>query len=1374
MTEDYTEARDRLLKACGYTPILAADSFFSFRLEGNKGLSADQLYQRGQQLFRRMTAPGRVAEEVEFAIMRGWIGHVISKKARAALGARDVKNAAELIAALQDFLILDGERSEGQAVVFRKGWNSEASRERPSGGVTCYKCGRVGHKAADCWGVKKEVGVPKAGPPVSGGVSVKIVCYTCGEEGHKSPQCPRNLKASEKAKVKPIKRVWSSPSGCVQLAGVVNGHEAQVLFDSGADISIVPEEMVEPSLFSGGRVAVKPFGATTAMILPLAEVAFKIGELSWSETVAVAPMSEESENEVLCNLRLQSERGLQLVLMANGVEHREVSRVTTRAQTRQEREKGEDSVRKEPSADTLVPDGLDVGNVPGEEVELAAPELESLDAVEELFLENEEFEEDEDGEECYKLREDAKAGENLDVPPVRSVKDSRKHLIEETGRDPTLAVWRALADKREKGLVWEDGLMFKSVRTQVLDEEKVLVLPKMFRAKVLVLAHDKLGHMGARRVKALVKARFSWPGLGKDVVEYVRSCPECQRCAKAQARKAPLMERRVFSEPFEVMGVDIVGPFPKGRGGCTHLLTVVCMATRWPEAVPLRSITARAVATGLGEVFCRTGIPLQLVSDQGTQFVGKVVRGLCSNLNIDKVKTTPYHPEGNGTCERMHGTLGAMLTKAAIAGQDWVGQVPFALFALRAAPNRDTGFSPFELVFGRRVRTPLDILHQGWAEVEFSELDTEEWAEWLVEKLEVWHSVMKERGEVASHKRKMTFDKKSVTREFEVGEEVLCRIPGMIPKLRESWHGPYPIVGKLNRVDYEVDLGKGRTRVLHINNLKKHWVREAEIMRLVVVAEDFEEDEAIGVKLSGRCVSFKDEWMCELKGEFPDVFSEVPGRTGVCQLAIRTGESAPIALAPHRVPDRLKKEVKEEVEKLLDLGVVVVSTSPWASPIVPVPKKDGGLRLCIDYRQLNSVTQSDPYYMVCFDEILERVGQSACISKIDLRKGFYQIEVEEESRAKTAFITPYGKFEFIRMPFGLKNAPGIFQRFMDIVLRGCYGWAAPYIDDVVVFSGSGRDHVGHLTKVFEALRDHGLTLNEGKCLFGMEQLEYLGHLIGKGQVAVPEHRVSAMKEYRQPKSKRDMRAFLGSAGYYRRFVPGFAKMSCLLTPATSKPAPSVVCWDDGMLEAFHNLCVSLCNMCVLIVPSLEDCFCLNTDASGRGIGATLNVIREGVERPVAFFSKQLMGAQKFYTATELECLAIFKAIHKFSHFLWGRRFEVRTDHRALVALLKSKVLNRRLHGWVLKLMDYDFVIIYRPGAYNLDADGLSRQAWDNQEPVEEERAAEDGCRFSVGGGCGDQPHCRALLSMGSRTALELVVFIVCDLVELLSVCHLCV
>ena len=581
--------------------------------------------------------------------------------------------------------------------------------------------------------------------------------------------------------------------------------------------------------------------------------------------------------------------------------------------------------------------------------------------------------------------------------------------------------------------------LFQTKLTHTTELVHVLVLPKVFRRQVLEVAHENLRHMRARRVKALLSQRFAWPGLGQDVIQHVRSCDVCQRCSKVQ-KKVSMIPRKVMSEPFEAMGVDIVGPFPKGKGGCRFLLTCICLASKWPEAIPLKSITARAVSAGLMEIFSRTGMPLELVSDQGAQFIGKVTSQLCKAMHIDKLKTTPYHPEANGTVERMHGTLGAMLTKAASQGLDWTGQVPFALFAIRAAPNRETGFSPFELVFGRRVRTPLDILHQGWADLDFEQLNTDEWADWLKDKLQVWHSVMRERGDHAVEKRKEYFDRKTVARTLNPGDLVLCRVPGMAPKLAESWHGPYRVLEKVNQVDYRIEFDKKRQKVLHINNLKLYMVREAAVLRVSIVAEDFSEDDSTRMKMEGYCEDFDRKKLPLLLEKYPDVVSDVPGKTDVATLDIKTGDSSPLASKPYRVPDVLKSDVREEITKLVDLGVVVESVSPWASPIVPVP--------CVDYRRLNNVTQGDPYYMSTLDEILERVGPSRCLSKLDLSKDFYQIAVSESSVDKTAFVTPFGKYAFTRMPFGLRNAPSIFQRTMEIVPRGCYEFAAPYIDDV--------------------------------------------------------------------------------------------------------------------------------------------------------------------------------------------------------------------------------------------------------------------------------------------------------------------------------------
>ena len=1030
---------------------MAADKLFGFRVDQVKGLTADQLYHRGQHLLRRVIAPARLSEEVEFSLLRGWVGVVIPKRARAAMDARNIKNASGLVNALQDFLVLEGDKCEGQTATFKRS-SGEFVRDRGSP-LTCYKCGKAGHKAADCW--KGGTGSPKTGSASSGGVASRvIVCFTCGEEGHKSPQCPRNVKndkgGSKDAKPKSVKRVWRSQPKCVLLNGEVNGHSTPILLDSGAAISIIPESMVNEDQKTGASVAVKPFGASKPMLLPIASLPFSIGDLEWEETVAVAPLQEGVEEEVLYSLDLLSDRGLQLVVMANSVEPREVFRVTTQAQAKTDLEEREKELSMEAedraTARPLCVTGSDMQEEDVEEGGVLGRQEE--DVVDLLGIEKETYDDDEE-EDVFEMRQEVGGTPDLEVPSVKAGSGSRTALISETRDDPSLLQWRALAEKGEKGFLWENSLLYKTVTNHVMDVVRLLVLPKSFRKRVMDLAHERLSHMGSRRVLSLLRQKFSWPGMGQDVIKHCRSCPSCQKCSKSRARQVPMVERKVLSEPFQSMAFDLVGPIPNGKGGYRYLLTCICMASKWPEAIPIKCMTANAVAQGMLEIFSRTGVPLRLLFDEGSQFVGKVISKLCENLHVEGIQSTPYHPVGNGVVERMHSTLGAMLTKAAKQGLNWVGQVPFALFALRSAPNRDSGFSPFELIYGRHVRTPLDILHQGCAQKEFEQLDTDEWAQWLVERLECWHDVARERGECASSKRKEEFDRKALDRVLEEGDMVLCKIPGAAAKLEESWHGPYRILEQLNRVNFRVEVGKGRQKVLHINNLKKYWLREVDVLRMAVVAEDVSDDMVVGLKMSGKCSDFDEKIVEVLKQEYPSVFSNEPGKTDACELVIRTCDSPPIASAPYRVPDRLKNEVKEEIDHLVEMGVATASHSPWASPIVPVAKKDGKIRLCIDYRKLNGVTQPDPYYMNTLDEILEKVGDSRCLSKLDLSKGFYQIGVEEKSVEKTAFISPFGKYSFRRMPFGLRNAPAVFQRTMEEVLRGCYHCAAPYIDDIL-------------------------------------------------------------------------------------------------------------------------------------------------------------------------------------------------------------------------------------------------------------------------------------------------------------------------------------
>ena len=328
---------------------------------------------------------------------------------------------------------------------------------------------------------------------------------------------------------------------------------------------------------------------------------------------------------------------------------------------------------------------------------------------------------------------------------------------------------------------------------------------------------------------------------------------------------------------------------------------------------------------------------------------------------------------------------------------------------------------------------------------------------------------------------------------------------------------------------------------------------------------------------------------------------------------------------------------------------------------------------------------------------------------MDLIRGYWQVPVAEKAREKTAFVTPFGLYQFRMMPFGLQGAPATFQRMMDQLLRGLEGFAAAYLDDLVIYSDSWEEHLLHIKKVFDRLREAGLTAKPRKCQFAMKQCIYLGHVVGNGVIR-PEHsKVEAMMSFPVPQTKKQVRAFLGVTGYYRKFIPNFATVAAPLTDLIRKNRPNQVVWTSTCDKAFTELKKQLCSDPVLKSPDFDRAFILQTDASNRGVGAVLSQIDDnGEEHPVAYFSRKLLEREEKYSTIEKECLAIKLAIQAFRVYLLGKPFTIQTDHRSLEWLDRLKENNARLTRWSLALQPYKFTVQYRMGKANSNADGLSR------------------------------------------------------------------
>nr|VZI47949.1 unnamed protein product [Spirometra erinaceieuropaei] len=449
--------------------------------------------------------------------------------------------------------------------------------------------------------------------------------------------------------------------------------------------------------------------------------------------------------------------------------------------------------------------------------------------------------------------------------------------------------------------------------------------------------------------------------------------------------------------------------------------------------------------------------------------------------------------------------------------------------------------------------------------------------------------------------------------------------------------------------------------------------------------------------------------------DFEDVFAWDEyslGRTNRIRHSIETGSAKPIWQHPRRIPVQYQNEVRDLLDNMLATGVIRPSHSPWASPVTLVPKKDGKLRFCIDYRRLNAVMTRDSFPLPRIECTLDALAGSQWFSTLDLKSGYWQVEVEPTDRQKTAFILPQGLFEFETMPFGLCNAAATFQRLMQVVLAHLYPQQClVYLDDVIVFGRTIAQHNQNLYAVLEALREAGLRLNPQKCQFLRHQVSYLGHEVSAAGIRVAPEKIDAIRSWPTPQTPTEVRGFIGLASYYRRFIADFAGIARPLHRLTEKGRRFL--WSEECQTAFDDLKARLTTAPILRLPDVSadaPPFILDTDASAFAIGAVLSQAdNSGQEKPLCFASKTLSKPQRNYCTYRRELLAIITFIKQFRPYLLGRPFIVRSDHKALQWLQSTKDAEGQLARWQEILQEYKFTCIYRSGKQHANADALSRR-----------------------------------------------------------------
>ena len=907
--------------------------------------------------------------------------------------------------------------------------------------------------------------------------------------------------------------------------------------------------------------------------------------------------------------------------------------------------------------------------------------------------------------------------------------------------DQTLAHWWSLAKGGSKTFITADGMLWKRKPPNIAsDNEFLLCLPESYRDKVLKTAHDSLhagGHTSHRRTLMKIRRTFAFPREFTAVKNYCKSCEVCARkTARHPKDKVEIHPIPVVGEFGETWCCDVLGPSfsPTARRKNRYVLVCVDAATRYTQLFALRNLKAETLTdVFVNQLFPRFGTPKNLTYDLQSALTSQLFQTTLKALSVDsKISLAGYHTR-TGLAERQVRSVSDIL-KAYIHEpehrKNWDTILNHLAFNINQLPCKTLGFSAHELIFGRNLRSELEVLRDEFLGLDECQKSIKRnviaFMTDLQNRLHTANELAKQHAMQEQQKTCTWYNKNTKPKTFKPGDFCIVLVADDDRKLFARWSEPRKIIRRVSETSYETQLDNDRTEVKHVNCLRPFTPRAQAAAVVVADTTENAEDQLLplidwggagaepsqsALRIGTHLTERQQAEMRTMLNSFPDVLTEKLGVSDVLTHKIELTDDTPCVSRPYKIPHSLEKPVQQEIDRLLDLGVISESTSDYCAPMVPVRKKGSDeIRITVNFSRINAKMRDIKFPMTNPTILLGKVAGKPFVSSCDLSKSFYQLRLHEDSRRFTAFWAGNCSYEFNRVPMGIKTAPAILQKLMTKVLRGTEDFTSSLLDDIVIFSDTWEEHVKHVKQVMERLREAALTLNVAKCQFCLKSMNILGYTLMDGKLMPSDDKVEAIMKLAPAKTKKGVKAILGLAGYYRNLQPNFAETTYCLNELLKKNQPEKVRWQEKHSKALDTIKQNLTRKPVLTGPQFDREFLIFSDATQKTIAAILSQKdNDGCEKVIAYASRSLLEREQKFSSIERECLAVIWSLQKWEQWLWNQKIRVITDHQPLQYLsrnLTSK--NARLLRWHLFLQAWDITTQYRRGCDHGNADALSR------------------------------------------------------------------